>query len=99
MSRPKKKKVPHHLWNQATPPPLPEKCPNSSKKVPQKFWNKVTPPLSEKFPKTRRKVPQKVWNQATPPPFLKKCPNMNRTKKFLEKFGFRHDPPPPLAKF
>ena len=30
-----KKKVPHNLWNQATPPPLPEKCLNLSRKVPQ----------------------------------------------------------------
>ena len=55
-------------------------------------------PFPEKRQNSRREVPPKIWNKATSPSFLKKCPNMNRTKKFFEKFGFRHDPPP-LEKF
>ena len=88
----KQKKVPHHLWNQVTPPPHLEKFFKQKQKRSSNSLELGNPPLSEKIPNVGRKVPQSVWNQATPP-LTEKCPSINRTKKFLNMFGFEHEPP------
>ena len=101
MSKPKQKKVTHHLWN-PVPPPLPPylKISKLIRKVPQTFWNQATspPPLPSKCPNSRREVPPKVWNREPPPPPSEKCPNMNRTKRSSKSLDWDMTPPPSFGK-
>ena len=49
-------------------------------------------------PKFTLKSSSKSLELGNPSPLPEKCPNINRTKKFLNQFGFGHDAPPPFWK-
>ena len=62
------------------------------------IWSPPTP-FSRKSQNLSKEVPQKFWTLVRPSPQQPKFPNTNNNKRLLEKFGFGHDPPPPLKFF
>ena len=94
MSKPKQKKY-LIIFGIRQPPPSSWKMsklkPKSSSKLLELGKH---PSLSWKISKQKQKSSSKSLEIDNPPPLSEKCPNMNRTRKFLETFGFGHDPPP-----